>query len=72
MTDTTPVVATDSTNRYEIKIRILGNEVLAISLLSSDGSNRWVVISLASIFMLTVLLGTYGDNLLRLFKTVTN
>lgn len=57
---------------YEMKIRILGNEVLAVSLSSTSTSNRWIAIALVSVFSLLVVLGAYGEKFVNLYHTLTS
>lgn len=61
----------DDDQSYELKIRILGNEVLALSLSTTSTSSRWVVVALASMFSLLVVLGAYGEKFVRLFQQLT-
>ena len=62
MSETTPPL-----NSYEIKIRVLGNEIFAINLSSSSESNRWVLIGLLTVFTTVTVLGAYGDKLVGLY-----
>jgi hypothetical protein len=55
---------------YEVKLRILGNEVFAISLSSSSDSNRWVAIGLVTVFSVLTVLGAYGDQLVTLYHNL--
>jgi hypothetical protein len=55
-------------NSYEIKLRILGNEVFAFGLSSSSSDNRWVALALVSIFCFVTLAGAYGEKLINLYK----
>lgn len=55
---------------YEFRIRILGNEIFAISLSSTSTSNRWIVIALLSVFTTMTVLGAYGEKLVVLYKSL--
>lgn len=55
-------------NNYGIKIRILGNEVFAIELESSDSGNRWIALGLVTLFSFIVLVSIYGERLVEIFK----
>ena len=57
---------------YEVKIRVLGNEVFAVALSSSNDSNRWIAIDLITVFSILTVLGAYGEKLIQLFKWLTN
>lgn len=52
---------------YELKIRILGNEVFAVALSSTSTNNKWIAIALVSIFTTLTLLGAYGEKLVTLY-----
>jgi hypothetical protein len=57
---------------YEIKIRILGNEIFAIALSTSNDSNKWIALSLVTIFSLLTIIGAYGEKLVQLYKYLIN
>lgn len=46
---------------YELKIRILGNEVFAVALSTTSTSDRWIIVTMVTVFSTLVLLGAYGD-----------
>lgn len=58
-------------NVYEVKLRLLGNEVIAISIGSSSISNKWIALGLGSMFSLLLLFGIYGDNFVNLFGSLS-
>lgn len=57
----------NESNTYEFRVRILGNEILAIGLSSSSDSNRWIALGLVSVFSLLTILGAYGEKLVSLY-----
>lgn len=57
---------------YEVRIRLLGNEIFAISLASSNDSNRWIALGLITVFSVLTILGAYGDKLVQLYKWLIN
>jgi hypothetical protein len=63
---------TSENQNYEFKIRVLGNEVLAVGISSTATSNKWIAISIASAFSALVLIGAYGEKFVNLFKMLTN
>lgn len=65
-----PVETTVGGSTYEFKLRILGNEVLAVGLTSSSSDNRWVALSLLSLFCVITIIGAYGDKLVTLYKHI--
>jgi hypothetical protein len=58
----------DEDQNYEISLRVLGNEVFGVRLASSSTSNKWVFLSIITIFCLLVLIGAYGDSFVTLYK----
>ena len=62
---------TSQSNTYEIKIRVLGNELFAIALAAPDSSNRVLLMGLVTVFCIFTLLGAYGDKFVALFRSLT-
>ena len=60
----------DDNQSYELKIRVLGNEIFAVALSSSSTNNKWIAIALVSIFATITLLGAYGDKLVSLYRWI--
>lgn len=57
-------------NTYEVSMRLLGNEIFALALKSSDSSNRWVIIGMVTMFSLLTVLGAYGEKLANLAQII--
>ena len=55
---------------YELKIRILGNEVIAVSLSTTSTSDRWIIVTFVTIFSMLVILGAYGDKFAQYYQSV--
>lgn len=53
---------------YEVNIRLLGNEIFAVKLSTTSTSNRWVLVSLVSIFTFLTLIGAYGEQFIQLYR----
>ena len=66
MTDTDPA---DDDRRFEMAIRLMGNEVIAISLFSSTRSAKWIWMSIGA--MLVILIGfiVYGADLGAIYRS---
>ena len=62
----------DAPATYEFRLRVLGNEVFAVSLSTSNSSNRWTILSITTILITLVLLGTYGGTLVESYKTLSH
>lgn len=63
---------TESNNlkTYELKLRILGNEVFAVGLSSSSEDNKWIAIGIISVFSILTVLGAYGEKLIQFYHSV--
>ena len=59
-------------NMYEIKIRVLGNEIFAIALAAPDSSNRILLGGLVTVFCVITIIGAYGAELVSFFKSLTS
>ena len=53
---------------YEFRIRILGNEVLAVALSTTSTNNKWIAIAIISIFSILTILGAYGEKFVQLYR----
>ena len=58
----------DNNKSYEFKLRILGNEVFAVGISTTDDSNRWMAIGLISMFSVLTILGAYGEKIISLYR----
>ena len=65
------VETTKQENMYEIKIRVLGNEIFAIALAAPDSSNRILLGGLVTVFCVITIIVAYGSQLVNIFKTLT-
>lgn len=65
-------MAEDTPKSYELKIRVLGNEVFAIGFSATNDSNRWIAIGLVTVFSVLTVLGAYGEKLISLFHSLVN
>ena len=57
---------------YEVSIRLLGNELLAVKLNTTSTTSRWMFVAVATMFSLLVVLGAYGEKFASLFQSVIN
>ena len=55
---------------YEIRIRVLGNEIFALGLSATDNSNRILAFGLLTVFCVLTIVGAYGDKLVGIFKSL--
>lgn len=70
MEDNTPQVQTPGNNNYEFKLTILKNDVIAISVNSSNTSNRWLQTMFVVVFGVMILIGAFGDNFIKLYNSM--
>ena len=54
-------------NTYELKLRILGNEVFAVGVSASSEDNKWIAIGIVSVFSILTVLGAYGEKIISLY-----
>lgn len=57
--------------KYEFNIRILGNEILSLGVVSTSSSNKWIAITLVSMFCFLTIIGAYGEKFISLYKMLT-
>lgn len=55
---------------YNFKFAILGHEVLAFQIGTSSTTDRWVAISLVSVFSVLIILGAYADKFANMFAYI--
>jgi hypothetical protein len=58
----------DDDQSYEISLRLLGNEIFGVKLSSSSSSNKWVFLSIITIFCLLTLIGAYGEQFVEMYR----
>lgn len=60
----------DDDQSYELKIRLLGNEVFAVALSTTSTSDRWIIVTMVTIFSLLTILGAYGDKFAMYYQSL--
>lgn len=55
---------------FEISLRILGNEIFAMNILSKSAKKNWVIFGLITLVLLTLLANQLSPAVLALFSTV--
>lgn len=67
------IMATDKNEdqSYEFKLSLLGHEIFAVELKTTSTSDRWVAVTLISVFCSFVLLGAYGDKFVNIYRSMT-
>ena len=53
---------------FEISLRVLGNEVIGLSLTVDDFKTKWVVLSVVSLFAISYTVATFGPSLFNMFN----
>lgn len=56
---------------YEFKFGILGHEIFNIELKTTSTHDRWVAVSILTIFCVLTVMGAYGDKFIKLFEYLT-
>lgn len=65
--DKTAVPQVDD-RRFEIGLRLMGREVIAVSLFSSSASSRWLWMSLGAVMTVMIGFALYGANIADIYK----
>lgn len=60
----------DGQKVYEVRLRLLGNEVFAVSLSASDTSNRLLALGLVTVFCILTIIGAYGTSLIEFYRSL--
>jgi len=55
---------------FEISLRILGNEIFAMNILSKSAKKNWVIFGIITLVLLTLLANQLSPAVLALFSTV--
>ena len=51
---------------FEISLRVLGNELIGLSLTVDDFKTKWVVLSVVSLFAISYAATTFGPSLVNI------
>ncbi len=65
-----PVNPADDDRRFEMSLRLMGNEVIAIALFSSSTNNKWLWMSLGSILTLILIVTVFGADIASFYKSL--
>ncbi len=57
--------------KFEIAIRIMGNEILAFSLMSDSPRKNWIVVSMISLIIVIMLLEYALPGIMSIISTFT-
>jgi len=55
-------------SKFEIAVRILGNEFIALKIGVNDMKQKWIVLGLIVIISLTWGMSSFGPTLMEMFK----
>ena len=53
--------------KYEFKLRLFNTEVFCVGFSSTSESNRWIGLSIGSVFLMFLALILYGSKLIGVF-----
>lgn len=62
-------MADDTDRRFEIAIRITGRELVALSLLSSTSSQKWIWMSLGAVLAVAIGFILYGTDIAAIYRS---
>lgn len=60
----------DTESKFEISIRVLGNEFLGVKIGVDDMKQKWIVLGIISIVAMGWVATTFGPSLVEIFKGV--
>ena len=63
-------MADETKNTYEIKLRFLEKEILAFGVSSSSDSSGWINKATVIAFAVMIFIGTFGKNIVELYKSI--
>ena len=66
------MIETDNTdNKFEVSLRILGNELFALKLQSNNKTNKWMAASVLSLGLLILVISVFGGDIIHFFQGAT-
>ena len=66
------MIETDNTdNKFEVSLRILGNELFALKLQSNNKTNKWMAASVLSLGLLILVISVFGGDIINFFQGAT-
>lgn len=65
-----PVNIEDDDRRFEMSLRLMGNEVIAIALFSSSPNNKWLWMSLGAILTLVLIITIFGPDISNFYRSL--
>ena len=60
----------DSNENFEVSIRVLGNEILALKMTTTKTSNKWMFASIITLGLLIWGISLFGPSLITFMKGV--
>lgn len=55
---------------YEFRLDLFGNEILMVNISTTSTRDRWVAITLVTIFSSLTIFGAYGDKFVGIVKSI--
>lgn len=69
MVDTVTSLSVANDRRFEIALRLMGREVIAVTLFSNSPSSKWIWMSLGAVATIVVGLVFYGSNISAIYNS---
>jgi hypothetical protein len=60
----------DDDRKFELSLRLMGNEVIAIALFSNNPSNRWLWMSIGAVLVLFLSITLFGADISTFYKSL--
>lgn len=65
-----PINPEEDDRKFELSLRLMGNEVIAIALFSNSPSNRWLWMSIGAVLILFVSITLFGADISSFYKSL--
>jgi hypothetical protein len=56
--------------KFELSLRLMGNEVVAIALFSNNPSNKWLWMSIGAVLVMFVSITLFGADISSFYKSI--
>ena len=60
----------DSNENFEVSIRVLGNEILALKMTTTKTSNKWMFASIITLGLLIWSISLFGPSIITFMKGI--
>jgi hypothetical protein len=65
-----PINPDDDDRKFELALRLMGNEVIAIALFSNSPSSKWLWMSIGAVLVLFISITLFGADISTFYKSL--